>query len=200
MLSKNYFEKFFEVLSKTIVTRRSSKRENPSLNEAVENIIASLLKNHRNGKKVIIIGNGGSAAIAMHVLVDYTNAGLRTADLMNPALLTCMSNDHGYENVFAKPIEIFADKNDILFAISSSGKSQNILKACEAAKQKNCQVITFSGFDVSNPLRKAGCLNFYVPSSHYGFVELAHQTLLHCISDFLQLERRTLKKEVDFYE
>jgi len=200
MLSKNYFEKFFEVLSKTIVTRRSSKRENPSLNEAVENIIASLLKNHRNGKKVIIIGNGGSAAIAMHVLVDYTNAGLRTADLMNPALLTCMSNDHGYENVFAKPIEIFADKNDILFAISSSGKSQNILKACEAAKQKNCQVITFSGFDVSNPLRKAGHLNFYVPSSHYGFVELAHQTLLHCISDFLQLERRTLKKEVDFYE
>jgi len=200
MLSENYFEKFFEVLSKTIVTRRSSKRENPSLNEAVENIIASLLKNHRNGKKVIIIGNGGSAAIAMHVLVDYTNAGLRTADLMNPALLTCMSNDYGYENVFAKPIEIFADKDDILFAISSSGKSQNILKACEAAKQKNCQVITFSGFDVSNPLRKAGRLNFYVPSSHYGFVELAHQTLLHCISDFLQLERRTLKKEVDFYE
>jgi D-sedoheptulose 7-phosphate isomerase len=193
MLSENYFEKFFEVLSKMIVTWRFSKRENPSLNEAVENVIASLLKNHKNGKRVMIIGNGGSAAIAMHVLVDYTNAGLRTADLMNPALLTCLSNDHGYENVFAKPIEIFADKDDILFAISSSGKSQNILKACEAAKFKDCFIVTFSGFSSDNPLRKLGDINFYVPSSHYGFVELAHQTLLHCISD-LFVERKNQNK------
>ena len=104
-------------------------------------------------------------------------------DLYGPALLTCMANDYGYENVFAKPVEMFAEADDMLFAISSSGKSPNILNACESALAKNCDVVTFSGFSSDNPLRKLGRMNFYVPSTHYGFVELAHQVLIHCILD-----------------
>ena len=104
-------------------------------------------------------------------------------DFYGPALLTCMANDYGYENVFAKPIEMFAEADDMLFAISSSGQSPNILNACESALAKNCNVITFSGFSSDNPLRKLGRMNFYVPSTHYGFVELAHQVLIHCILD-----------------
>lgn len=139
-------------------------------------------------KRLMVIGNGGSAAIAMHTLADYANAGgLRTVDFFNPSLLTCMGNDYGFENVFAKPVEIWADEGDILFAISSSGKSPDILKACQAAREKGCSIYTFSGFDPNNPLRSQGRLNFYVPSTHYGFVELAHQTLIHCILDLFLL-------------
>ncbi len=148
------------------------------------NCLVSLLKNQTDNKKIMIIGNGGSAAIAMHALEDYANiGGLKIADFYGPALLTCMANDYGYENVFAKPVELFAEAGDMLFAISSSGKSPNILKACEAALAKKCYAVTFSGFSQDNPLRKLGYLNFYVPSTHYGFVELAHQTIMHCILD-----------------
>ncbi|MDP2855784.1 MAG: SIS domain-containing protein [bacterium] len=182
--TKDYFGKFCEVLSQTVVTAAYPSRIIP-VDHAIGNIVDRLETNIRMGKKIMAIGNGGSAAIAIHTLTDCANAGgLRTSDFMSPALLTCMSNDYGYENVFAKPIEIFADEGDILFAISSSGKSPNILKACEAAVNRGCKIVTFSGFSPDNPLRKAGYLNFYVPSTHYGFVEIAHQALIHCILDF----------------
>jgi len=162
-----------------------------TLNDGINFLISHSLKNlsFRN-RKLIIIGNGGSAAIALHSLVDFANVGgLKTIDLFNPSLLTCMANDYGYENVFNKPIEILAEKGDVLFAISSSGQSPNILKACESASAKECWVITFSGFSMDNPLRKLGHLNFYVPSTHYGFVELTHQVLLHCILDLFVRSR-----------
>lgn len=140
------------------------------------------------GKRLMVIGNGGSAAIAAHALEDYANmAGLRTMDFYSPALLTCIANDYGYENVFVRPIEIWAEKDDVLFAISSSGKSPDILKACQTAREKSCHIYTFSGFEPDNPLRSQGRINFYVPSTHYGFVESAHQVIIHCILDLFLL-------------
>lgn len=187
-----YIKKLFEIINKTVATWRMPYENEypPALEDVLDCVINSLLKNLKGNKKVMAIGNGGSAAIAMHILVDYANAGgLRTLDLNGPAMLTCMANDYGYENVFAKPVELFAETGDMLFAISSSGKSPNILKACEMADKKGCYVITLSGFDADNPLRKAGHVNFYVPSMHYGFVEIAHQALVHCILD-LFVERK----------
>src|SRR3989344_6409926 len=186
--AEDYLKNFGGIFTKIEVTRRSNSKilgEGPDINIAVKSVIEKIFDNIRkcNGR-LIFVGNGGSAAIALHAFADYANAGgLQTMDLMNPALITCMANDYGYENVFAKHIEVFAEKNDILFAISSSGQSQNILKACEAAKVKECYIVTFSGFTSDNPLKALGYMNFYVPSSHYGFVELAHQTILHCILD-----------------
>ena len=188
--TNDYFEKFSEILLGTNAillcsAPNTDTSEYPlSANHGINFVVDYLLENRASGKKIMAIGNGGSAAIAIHTLVDYANAGgLKTADFYGPALLTCMANDYGYENVFVKPIELFAEPRDMLFAISSSGKSPNILKACEIANSRLCRVITFSGFEDDNPLRHAGIINFYVPSTHYGFVELAHQTLLHCILD-----------------
>ena len=76
---------------------------------------------------------------------------------------------------------MFADKGDILFAISSSGKSENILKAVEEAQRQGCNIITLSGFDKTNPLRLLGDINFYVPYSSYGPVEVLHHSICHCI-------------------
>jgi D-sedoheptulose 7-phosphate isomerase len=94
-----------------------------------------------------------------------------------------VSNDYSYPEVFEKPIAMFADPSDLLIAISSSGRSPNILKAAEKAKALGCRVVTMSGFLPENPLRQAGHLNFYVPSSSYGMVEIAHLTLCHYITD-----------------
>ena len=122
--------------------------------------------------------------MATHMLMDYINVGgIRTMDFTSPALLSCMANDYGWENVFAVPIKKLADQRDVLFAISSSGQSKNILNACDAAIERECAVVTFSGMRLDNPLRRKGILNFYIPSTHYGFIELVHETLLHAILD-----------------
>lgn len=186
-----YFQKFSEFLTETKVSFNWNCADIEKhgekvieLSDAVHYLTQLLSENQLNGKKIMVIGNGGSAGIAMHTLADYAHAGeLKTMDFYGPALLTCMSNDYGYENVFAKPVEMFAEPGDTLFAISSSGKSPNIINACKSALAKKCDVITFSGFSSDNPLRRLGRMNFYVPSNHYGFVELAHQTLIHCILD-----------------
>ena len=139
-------------------------------------------------KKVIFIGNGGSAAIASHLSVDYwKNGGMRAIAFNDTSLLTCIGNDYGYPFVFEKPIEMFADEGDVLIAISSSGKSDNILNGAKMARKMKCPVITMSGFKSDNPLRSLGDLNFYVPAptGAYGFVEIAHLTLCHCIVDMI---------------
>jgi D-sedoheptulose 7-phosphate isomerase len=184
----DYFEEFFKFSA-------AATADLMSIDRAVESVVAHLLENNKAGKKVMAIGNGGSAAIAIHALVDYAHAGgLKTADFNSPAMLTCMANDYGYENVFAKPIKLFAEKEDTLLAISSSGKSPNIIKACEAALGNGCYIVTFSGFGADNPLRRAGHINFYVPSMHYGFVELAHQMLVHCILDLFIKAKITVRQ------
>lgn len=201
--ANGYFQKFLEFLTETKASLRFISNIDVNeikvieLNHAISYLMELLAKNQIDGKKIMVIGNGGSAGIAMHTLADYANAGgFKTMDFYGPALLTCLSNDYGYENVFVKPIEFFAEPGDILFAISSSGKSPNIVKAADAATARDCIVITFSGFDADNPLRKIGKLNFYTPSTHYGFVELAHQSLIHCILD-LFIRKKVYETEIE---
>lgn len=135
-------------------------------------------------KKIIMVGNGGSAGIASHQSVDYwKNGGVRAIAFNDASLLTCIGNDLGYEHVFSAPIAQFADKGDIVFAISSSGASPNILNAAKTARDKGCQLITFSGFAATNPLRSLGDLNFHVASSSYGLVEILHLFIIHTVLD-----------------
>ncbi len=150
------------------------------MTRAVELIVAQTSA----GRKLMFIGNGASAAISSHQSVDYWKTGrMRAIAFNDPALLTCISNDFGYPLVFDKPIEMFADPGDVLVAISSSGRSENILRGARQARAKDCRVLTLSGFDSHNPLRSLGDLNFYVPSKSYGHVEITHLSLSHCILD-----------------
>lgn len=140
----------------------------------------------KEGSKLIFIGNGASAAISSHMATDFwKNGGIRAMAFNDSSLLTCIGNDYGHEHLFAKPIEMFSDPGDILMAISSSGRSVNILNGVKAARKKSCQVITFSGFQAENPLRLLGDLNFYVPASEYGPVEILHHSICHCVLDIL---------------
>ncbi len=142
---------------------------------------------HDAGKTVMFIGNGGSAGITSHMAIDFSKCGGIRANCFNDAgSLTCLGNDLGYENVFAQPIAMHGKPGDLLIAISSSGQSQNILNGVEAARTRDCKVLTLSGFKPDNPLRKLGDVNIYVPASAYGFVEISHLALLHAVLDLRQ--------------
>jgi D-sedoheptulose 7-phosphate isomerase len=139
---------------------------------------------HDAGNKIIFVGNGGSASIASHLAIDFSKNGkLRAMAFNDAAALTCLGNDVGYENVFATQIEFHARPGDFLVAISSSGRSPNVLAAVKAARQRGCKVATFSGFTDDNDLRRCGDVNFYVRAREYGFVEVAHLALCHAVLD-----------------
>jgi D-sedoheptulose 7-phosphate isomerase len=138
---------------------------------------------HDAGNKIFFIGNGGSAGIASHLAIDFSKNGLRALAFNDAAALTCIGNDLGYENVFAKQIEIHARPGDMLIAISSSGRSPNIVAAVKTARSRDCRVVTFSGFDEKNDLRRTGDVNFHVRSHEYGLVEVAHLAICHAILD-----------------
>lgn len=104
---------------------------------ALEKISKSLMSTNKRNKKVIIFGNGGSAAISSHVSVDLTkNAGIRSINFNEADLLTCFSNDYGYKKVFSKSLEFYADKGDVVIIISASGRSKNLLEAAKICKKK----------------------------------------------------------------
>jgi D-sedoheptulose 7-phosphate isomerase len=175
-----YFKEIGELLSRIEATDNRAKPL--PLEKAVKKAIREILLRAKRGAKIIFVGNGGSASIASHMAIDFLKNGNIPALAFNDSsLLTCISNDLGYEYVFQRPLKILAGKNDILFSISSSGQSKNILNAAREARKKGCGVITFTGFNKNNPLRKLGDINFYVPSKSYGYVEITHLTVWHCI-------------------
>lgn len=139
---------------------------------------------HRRGKKTMIMGNGGSAAIASHVATDLSkNAKIRAVCFNDASLITCLSNDYGYSEWMAKAIRLYGDEGDLAIFISSSGKSSNITKAAKAARSKDIKVVTFTGFDADNPLRQEGDLNFWLDSHAYNVVENIHQVWLLAVCD-----------------
>ena len=150
----------------------------------IEKILEELQLTKKSGKRVFIIGNGGSAAVASHTVTDFLNKGkLSASTLHEPALLTCMTNDYGYEEAFTRILSTVAGKGDVLFAISSSGQSVNIHNAVKRMQELEGTVISLSGFRYDNPLRLLGDLNFWIDSTDYGVVEMGHLFLLHHIAD-----------------
>ena len=138
------------------------------------------------GHKLIIAGNGGSAAMASHVAVDFTKAaGIRAINFNEADLLTCFANDYGYERVFEKAVDFYGDAGDLLILISSSGSSQNVVNVAKRAKELMMSVITFTGFNSGNPLPQAADINFWVDSKAYNNVEMTHHIWLLALVDYI---------------
>ena len=177
-----YLERLSRLMSDTQVT--DSMGTAFSLNEGADRLVDILVATKTRGHKIMLIGNGGSSAVVSHVQNDLCKAdGIPAMVFTEPALLTALGNDNGYANIYEYPVDLWANHQDVLIAVSSSGKSENILRACNAAIGKGCSLITFTGFEPSNPLRQLGTLNFYVESTVYGYVETAHAALTHFITD-----------------
>ena len=136
--------------------------------------------------RIFFIGNGGSNSICSHMMEDFSKIKkFKTYSFSDPALITCYSNDYGYENAITEWLRIYFEPNDVLVAISSSGKSPNIINATRFASSLSTNIITFSGFEIDNPLYSLGTINFHIPVNSYGIVECYHQVLLHIILDSL---------------
>ena len=173
---KNYLQDFIELLEPN--------------NDLIESLIQTrnlLLEVTASNKKVIIIGNGGSAAIASHFSVDLTkNAKLRCLNFSDAGLITCFANDYGFDHWAEKAVDFYGDEGDLLIVISSSGESQNMINAVKAARNGNFHaVITLSGFSEKNPLKKLGDINLWANNKSYNFVENIHQIWLLAITDLV---------------
>ena len=160
------------------------KKQQLDYAEAMQGLVELFSRVKNQGKQVFFIGNGGSAAIASHMTADFMkNGGMKTYSLYDTSVTTCMGNDYGYEHIFSRPLEFLGNPGDLLVAISSSGNSQNIVNAIQAAEGKGMQVITFSGFQRDNRISSMGAYNIYVPSNQYGIVESIHNIMLQQIVD-----------------
>lgn len=155
-----------------------------SYDQGFQKIMEILFEYKASRRAVYVCGNGGSAGIAQHMTADLLkNGGIKALSLFNQPTLTCLANDLGYEQVYARQLELYADHESLLIAISSSGNSVNILAAVDEMRRNGGAVITLSGFRTDNKLRKTGDYNIYVPIEHYGIVESIHTILLQQMVD-----------------
>lgn len=182
-----FFERIGDCLERTLVTSNDMWFvHNETIDDAIMKLRQYIKEKTKKGGKVIFIGNGGSAAIASHMAVDWTkNGGIRSIAFNDAPTLTCLANDFGYENVFAKQLEYYATPKDVVIIVSSSGKSENIIRAAKYCEEPQCKLVTLSGMNPANYLRRLGDINFYVPVMDYGLVELSHLCILHAVVSVL---------------
>lgn len=149
-----------------------------------------LLDSKRAGRTVFICGNGGSAGLANHAACDLGIAGLRAVSLSaSSEVVTQAGNDHGYENMFAVQLRRLARDGDVLMAISSSGKSPNIIAALDQAQALGVRTITLTGFPGSSVHEKADApIHIEAQPGDYAVVETAHQAILHALADYVRVK------------
>ncbi len=181
----NYYNEFLKqinsVLADMVVTEGTSQIDQEQGFEVFCEMTRNLVQSNNN---MYFIGNGASAAMAAHMSADASKNGKIKAQCFNESsFMTAIGNDIDYKEVFAYPLNRYANEGDILVTISSSGNSPNIVRAIEVAREKGVKVVTFSGMKEDNKSRAAGDLNFWIPSKSYGIVESTHQCLLHCWLD-----------------
>ena len=186
---KVFFKDENEIKLIEIEIEESIKVKNELLNNKrtiaeIDKIAKKSIMQLKKGNKILLAGNGGSAAIASHSVTDFLNVAKISAHTINDAaVLTCMANDYGYEDAFSRVLNTTIKKEDLLIAISSSGNSKNIINSVKTAKKLGAKVVTLSGFSSKNNLRVLGDVNIWSNSKDYGMVEVAHQFILHNLSD-----------------
>ena len=166
--------------------------------DVISDIVDTLEETIENKSRIYILGNGGSAATASHMVNDL-GAGLRRRDVINfdvtslgdnSSVVTAIANDIGYENIFYMQMKGHINADDVVVAISCSGESPNIIKAVDYAKDLGCKIIGVTGFN-GGYLKKISNINFHVdvPEDEYGLVEDTHMILDHIIySYYIQAE------------
>jgi D-sedoheptulose 7-phosphate isomerase len=163
----------------------------PDIEKAGHAIASALAK----GKKWLLFGNGGSAADAQHIAAEMVGRlyklerrGLAALALTtDSSALTCIGNDYGYDQVFARQVEALAQKGDVVLGISTSGNSPNVLKAIQLAKKMGCTTLGLSGKDGGKLAKTAGlCLS--VPAAQTSHVQESHIAIGHLLCFLVERE------------
>ena len=178
MNDTDFIQKYFSVFK--------AKALDPSIFEKLILLKNMIIQVKKNNGKVILIGNGGSSAIASHVSVDLNKAvGIRSLNFNEYDLITCLANDYGYENWTSKALEYHLEKNDLTIIISSSGNSPNLINAAKLLNSKKNKLVTLTGFSKKNKLSKYSTLSIWVDSKAYNIIENTHQLWLTLVCDMI---------------
>ncbi|MEQ9489837.1 MAG: SIS domain-containing protein [Alphaproteobacteria bacterium] len=162
---------------------------------AIAKAAALLEGTYKAGNMLFCCGNGGSAALANQMVCDHINAIRRGTDLRprivslcsNMETLTATANDSDYADVFVHALSSLAKPGDVLITISSSGDSENIVRAIDWAKRNEMQTVALTGFQGGRSADRAD-INIHVPESNYGIVEDLHQSITHILAQYIRSE------------
>jgi phosphoheptose isomerase len=185
--ASSYFDAYAEEIA------RAGKTVDPA---AFERAAAILVEAYASGARMFSCGNGGSASIANHMQCDHVKGVRTTTDLRpfvlslstNVELLTAIANDTGYENVFSYQLQSLSEPDDVLIAVSSSGRSPNIVQALEWARDHGLRTIAITGFD-GGAARMTAEVAVHVDSTNYGVVEDLHQAIMHALAQYVRQSR-----------
>ena len=184
-----YLEAYAEEMS-----RAASSIDPASLDGAAEILIDA----YTSGARVFSCGNGGSAAIANHLQCDHMK-GVRTATDHAPRvvslshsveLITAIANDMAYEEVFVYQLQSQSGPGDVLIAVSSSGRSANIVRALTWARDHDVRTIALTGF-TGGDAKTVAEVAVHVDSTNYGIVEDLHQAIMHALAQYIRQSRMT---------
>ena len=181
----NYENDILNIFEKSATVINESKSSIKEINSAVNMIIKTIEK----GKKIVIFGNGGSAADAQHMAAEFVGRYLIERDSL-PAIalttdtsaLTGIGNDYGFEKVFARQCDALVNNGDLVIAISTSGKSPNIIEGIKTSKNKNAKIILLTGKN-NNKLKHLTDITIRVPSNETPRIQESHRIIIHIICE-----------------
>jgi D-sedoheptulose 7-phosphate isomerase len=182
--STRYLKTLSMALSSTEVFDRAGLSQ--TIDSSLDGLVEAVRRTQKSNHCLWFAGNGASAAMSSHMALDFSkNARVRSLALNDAASLTAIGNDLGFEHIFGQPLQWHGVKGDGLVLVSSSGTSPNMLAAAEVGRQKGMWIVTLTGLNEDNPLRRLGDLNYFIDARSYGIVECSHQVLLHMWLDRL---------------
>jgi D-sedoheptulose 7-phosphate isomerase len=177
-----------------LLADRKGQLEEPRYAGQVAAIVAALVSAFRSGNKVLWFGNGGSAADAQHLAAEFSGRFLRErkglpseALTVNTSAVTAISNDFGYEHLFARMVEALAKPGDVVIGITTSGTSKNVVRGLEAAKAAGATTVAFSG-NGGGPVAEIADFSLIGPNGYSAIVQEVHITMGHIICDLVEQE------------
>jgi D-sedoheptulose 7-phosphate isomerase len=175
-----------------LLADRKGQLDEPRYEGQVAAIVSAMIAAFRAGKKVLWFGNGGSAADAQHLAAEFSGRFLRErrgypseALSVNTSAVTAIGNDFGYENVFARQVEAFAQPGDVVVGITTSGTSKNVVLGLEAAKRAGATTVAFTG-NGGGKVAEIADLALVGPDGYSAIVQEVHITMGHIICDLVE--------------
>jgi D-sedoheptulose 7-phosphate isomerase len=177
-----------------LLADRKGQLDKPHYAAQVQAIVDALVRAFRSGNKVLWFGNGGSAADAQHLAAEFSGRFLRErkglpseALTVNTSAVTAISNDFGYEHLFARMVEALAKPGDVVVGITTSGTSKNVVRGLEAAKAAGATTVAFSG-NGGGPVAELADVALIGPDGYSAIVQEVHITMGHIICDLVEQE------------